>query len=274
MDFLRQLPVHVYLSGTLAFLVWYRKYGGYRYRCFMSIVLLLVMACYGMVASLILPIFGKAGLINYTVARGYYYLGGFFNGLRCTVLGRENILPSPAVYVCNHQSSLDIMVMGAVYPKNASIVAKKEIKYYPFLGWFMTLSNAIFLDRKNRTNALKEARQAAENINKKKISVWLFPEGTRGHSSEVDLLPFKKGAFHMAVQARVPVIPVVIANYNNIYSTKSKRFVPGNINIKVLPPVLTNDISEDSASIDELSVRVRESMLTALRDISPRTKEE
>lgn len=136
MDFLRQLPIHVYLSGTLAFLVWYRKYGGYRYRCFMSIVLLLVMASYGVVSSLILPIFGKAGLINYTVSRGYYYLGGYFTGLRATVLGKENILQSPAVYVCNHQSSLDIMVMGAVYPKNTSIVAKKELKYYPFLGWY------------------------------------------------------------------------------------------------------------------------------------------
>jgi lysophosphatidate acyltransferase len=102
----------------------------------MSIVLLLVMASYGVVSSLILPIFGKAGLINYTVSRGYHYLGGYFTGLRATVLGKENILQSPAVYVCNHQSSLDIMVMGAVYPKNTSIVAKKELKYYPFLGWY------------------------------------------------------------------------------------------------------------------------------------------
>lgn len=274
MDFLQHLPAHVYITGTLAFLVFYRQYGGYRYRCFMSIVLLLVMATYGVIASLILPIFGKAGLINYTVARGYYYLGGFFTGLRCTILGQENIIQSPAVYVCNHQSSLDVMVMGSVYPKNTSVVAKKEIKYYPFLGWFMTLSNAIFLDRKNRANALKEAKQAAENINKKQLSVWLFPEGTRGHSSKVDLLPFKKGAFHMAVQARVPIVPIVIANYNDIYSTKAKRFIPGNVNIKVLPPVLTSDLEGDSASIEKLSVRIRESMLTTLREISPPTKDE
>lgn len=98
--------------------------------------MMLVMASYGMMAGLTLPIFGKAGLINYTVARGFYYLGSFFTGVKCTITGQENILQSPAVYVCNHQSSLDIMVMGAVYPKNTSIVAKKEIKYYPFLGWF------------------------------------------------------------------------------------------------------------------------------------------
>ncbi|KAI8099833.1 uncharacterized protein BX664DRAFT_377523 [Halteromyces radiatus] len=274
MDFLRQLPTHVYITGSLAFLVWFRNYGGYRYRCLMAILSLILMATFGVIASLILPIFGQAGLINYLVARGYHYIGGFFTGLRTTIIGQENILQSPAVYVCNHQTSLDIMVMGSMYPKNTSVVAKKELKYYPFLGWFMTLSNAIFLDRKNRTNALKEARQAAEDIHKKKISVWLFPEGTRGHSSKVDLLPFKKGAFHMAVQARVPIVPVVIANYNDIYSTKAKRFLPGNVNIKVLPPVVTNDIDEDSASIEKLSIRVRESMLTALREISPTTKEE
>lgn len=106
----------------------------------------------------------------------------------------------------------------------------------------------------------------------------------------------------MAVQARVPIVPVVIANYNDIYSTKAKRFIPGNVNIKgkenrrvelvddiwyqisnifiwyiyyiVLPPVLTSDIEGDSASIEKLSVRIRESMLTTLREISPPTKDE
>ncbi|CAO3615880.1 unnamed protein product [Cunninghamella blakesleeana] len=274
MDFIRQLPLHVYITGALAFLVWYRKHGGYQFRCFIMIVLLCIMANYGLIASLILPIFGKAGLINYSVSRGFYYLGSFFTGVKVKVTGEENISSDPAVYVCNHQSSVDVLLMGKVYPKNTSVVAKKEIKYYPFLGWFMILSNAIFLDRKNRANALKEARQAAENIHKKKISVWLFPEGTRGHSSEVDLLPFKKGAFHMAIQARVPIIPIVIANYNNVYSSKEKRFIPGEVNIKVLPPVPTTDVNEDSASVDQLSVSVRESMLEALREISPSNKKD
>ncbi|CAO3590947.1 unnamed protein product [Absidia cylindrospora] len=171
MEFLRHLPALVYIPGVLIlFLVLYRKHGGYHYRCFMSFVLLMVMAVYGLFVAIVLPILGKAGLINYTVARGYYYLGRFFTGLQCTVSGKENVLLSPAVYVCNHQSSLDTMVMGAVFPKNTSIVAKKEIKYYPFLGWFMILSNAIFLDRKNRANALKEAKQASANIHKNQVS--------------------------------------------------------------------------------------------------------
>lgn len=63
-------------------------------------------------------------------------------------------------------------------------------------------------------------------------SVWLFPEGTRGHAAEIDLLPFKKGAFYMAVQAGVPVVPIVVANYNTLYDSKTKRFNAGTIKIK------------------------------------------
>ncbi|ORX50138.1 1-acylglycerol-3-phosphate O [Hesseltinella vesiculosa] len=235
----------------------------------MAILFLVVNALYGVFAGLILPLFGKAGLINYTVSRGYYYLGGFFTGLTCTVKGEENIMSTPAVYVCNHQSSLDVMLMGKVYPKNTAVVAKKELKYYPFLGWFMMLNNSVFLDRKNRQNAVNSAKQAADDIRKKNISIWLFPEGTRGHSSTVDLLPFKKGAFHMAVQARVPIVPVVIANYSQLYSTKDKRFLSGNVKIEVLPPVMTADLDDSSATIDKLTNQVRDAMLTSLKEISP-----
>ncbi|KAF7726656.1 1-acylglycerol-3-phosphate O-acyltransferase [Apophysomyces ossiformis] len=236
----------------------------------MAVITLAIMAAYGVIASLILPLFGKSGLINWTVSRGYYYLGGFLTGISATIEGRENLklANGPAVLVCNHQTSLDVMLMASVFPKNTSVVAKKAIKYYPFLGWYMTLSNAIFLDRKNRDSAIKEARKAADDIHKKKTSVWLFPEGTRGHSSEITLLPFKKGAFHMAVQAHVPIIPVVIANYHNLYNSKAKRFDAGNVNIRVLPPVSTDGVGDDSASIEKLSVEIREKMLQALKEIS------
>ncbi|KAG0191478.1 1-acylglycerol-3-phosphate O-acyltransferase [Apophysomyces sp. BC1034] len=236
----------------------------------MAVISLAIMAAYGVLASLILPLVRKSGLINWSVARGYYYLGGFLTGVSATVEGEENLklANGPAVFVCNHQTSLDIMLMASVFPKDTSIVAKKAIKYYPFLGWYMTLSNAIFLDRKNRDSAIKEARKAADDIHRKQISVWLFPEGTRGHSSEITLLPFKKGAFHMAVQAHVPIIPVVIANYHHLYNSKSKTFDAGSVNVRVLPPVSTEGVESDSASIEALGTNVRELMLTALKEIS------
>ncbi|CAO3640662.1 unnamed protein product [Cunninghamella blakesleeana] len=250
-----------------------RKKGGFYYRTILSNIIMGIAAFYGMIAALTFPLIGKSHLINWSVARVYYNLCGSLLDISTTIEGKENLdlaaKRGPAVYVCNHQSSLDVLIMGSVFPKATAVVAKKALKYYPFLGWYMILSNAIFLDRKNRDSAVKEARQAAQDIHRKKTSVWLFPEGTRGRSSEIDLLPFKKGAFYMAVQAGVPVVPIVFANYQNVYSSKGKKFVPGNVKIKVLPPIPTDGITEESEAIDKLANDVRDQMLVALKEISP-----
>ncbi|KAL1928612.1 hypothetical protein VTP01DRAFT_2398 [Rhizomucor pusillus] len=263
------------MLSTLVFMVLYRHHGGFYYRTVVTMICMAICALYGVFASLVLPLFGRGDLINWSVARAYYNLAGFFTGISVEIEGKEHLKKNqPTVFVCNHQSSMDVLFMASVFPKATSVVAKKAIKYYPFLGWYMTLSKAIFLDRKNRESAIKEAKQAAEDIHNKKISVWLFPEGTRGHPSKIDLLPFKKGAFYMAVQANVPIVPIVIANYNNLYDSKSKRFKSGVVRIRVLPPVPTADINEDSSSIEQLSTSVREDMLTTLREISGREKAE
>ncbi|RCH82221.1 1-acylglycerol-3-phosphate O-acyltransferase, partial [Rhizopus stolonifer] len=225
------LPIIIMSSVCLLVLF---KYGGFYYRSCINMLCFLSMAIYGTISSLVFPLIGKRHLIQWSVARGYYYLGKFFCGIEVKVEGQENLqeIQGPAIYVMNHQSSLDVMLMGKVYPKNTTVVAKKQLKYYPFLGWFMILSNAIFLDRKNRDSAVKEARKAAEDIHQKNINVWIFPEGTRGHAGKIDLLPFKKGPFYMAVQARVPIVPVVFSNYYDIYSAKEKRFTNGVVRCK------------------------------------------
>lgn len=96
----------------------------------------------------------------------------------------------------------------------------------------MYLSKAVFLDRTNRETAVKNARKAAADMKKNKTSIWVYPEGTRANTPELNLLPFKKGAFYMAAQANVPIIPIVVQNYNHLYDQKSKRFGHGNIKIK------------------------------------------
>ncbi|KAI7860442.1 hypothetical protein BDC45DRAFT_552686 [Circinella umbellata] len=260
-------PASTLLIATAIFMVLYRHHGGYYYRSVVSVMCLSICALYGVFASLLLPLVGRADLINYSVSQFYYNLLGFLVDISVTIEGSENLVHPLSVLVCNHQSSMDVFFMASVFPKATSVVAKKALKYYPFLGWYMILAKAIFLDRKNRDNAIKEAKQAAEDINKKKISVWLFPEGTRGHASELDLLPFKKGAFYMAVQAGVPIVPIVVQNYYHLYDSKAKRFNSGKIRIKVLPPVPTKDIAEDSESVDKLASSVREDMLKTLKEL-------
>jgi lysophosphatidate acyltransferase len=104
---------------------------------------------------------------------------------------------------------IDILYLGAVFPRACSIMAKKELKYTPFLGQYITLGNNVFVDRTSRTDALRTFANVAETMKRKGISLFVFAEGTRSASEKPTLLPFKKGAFHLAVQGQVPVVPVV-----------------------------------------------------------------
>lgn len=114
-----------------------RKRGGFFYRTTASLVCMAAIALYGVLASLTLPLVGKAHLINWSVARLYYHIGGYFTGLSATIEGKEHLRSDrPSVYVCNHQTSMDVLFMASVFPKATAVVAKKSIKYYPFLGWY------------------------------------------------------------------------------------------------------------------------------------------
>lgn len=100
-----------------------------------------------------------------------------------------------------------------IFPKRASVVAKKELKWAPLLGQYMLLSGAVFVDRSNSAKAIKSLQDAGDRMKAYGASIWFFPEGTRSSHEHNDMLPFKKGAFYAAVQAEIPIIPVVCENY-------------------------------------------------------------
>lgn len=168
------------------------------------------------------------------VAKSFKYTMWYATGVTFEVEDPNNYLTTtrPAVFIGNHQTELDVLVLGHVFPPWCSITAKKSLKNIPFLGWFMNLSGAIFLDRANSTSARNAMSGAVNEMQKKKQSVYMFPEGTRSYAKEPMLLPFKKGAFHLAVQAGVPIVPVVVANYSNVLYVQGWRFNSGTIPIK------------------------------------------
>jgi 1-acyl-sn-glycerol-3-phosphate acyltransferase len=125
-------------------------------------------------------------------------------GVRLDVLGGER-LRVPGVYICNHVSLIDVVVMPALVPKMCKIVAKKELKKIPFWGWSFAKGGAILIDRKNPKEAIMHIRQAVKAL-PEGWSVLVFPEGTR--SVDGRLKKFKKGAFHIAIETGLPVIPV------------------------------------------------------------------
>jgi len=132
------------------------------------------------------------------------------------------------------------------------------------------MSGAIFVDRGNSAKAHKSLEAAAEEMKREGISLMMYPEGTRHNEEVPTLLPFKKGAFHLAVQAGLPITPVVCENYWRYYH--KGVFGTGIIKVRVLPPIPTSGLTV--ADVTDLSTRVREKMLVALRDISVKVEGE
>jgi lysophosphatidate acyltransferase len=200
------------------------------YRILASYGALTVCALYGVFASLILRLFGCHRISQWATARAFKYSMALTAGVKFRIIGgQQHLSTRPAIFVGNHQTALDVLLLGEIFPKWCSVTAKKQLKRVPFLGWFMALSGTVFIDRGNRATAMKAFEGAAKEITQKKQSVFIFPEGTRSNAAEPTLLPFKKGAFHLAVQAKVPIVPVVVACYTGVLSAKEWRFRRGEI---------------------------------------------
>ena len=114
--------------------------------------------------------------------------------------------------------------------RRMTIMAKKELQWMPFLGQFMALSGAVFVDRGNNAAAVRSLAAAGETIRTRRISLWMFPEGTRTLRPTHEMKTFKKGAFHMAVEAQIPVVPVICENYWQLY--RKGVFEEGTLKVK------------------------------------------
>jgi lysophosphatidate acyltransferase len=171
----------------------------------------------------------------------------------------------PAILISNHQSELDIYMLGRIFPQRCVVTAKKQLKYLPFLGWFMSASGTFFLDRSNKQSAIDTLNNALKRLREDKGGLFMFPEGTRSYSSKPTLLPFKKGAFHLAVQAQIPIIPLVVSNTSNVYSMKSFNFNRGEINIRVLDPIPTEGLTKDD--VPRLTEEVYEKMNKVIHEL-------
>ncbi|WP_026776971.1 HAD-IB family hydrolase [Polaribacter sp. Hel_I_88] len=165
-------------------------------------------------------------------------LGTRLAGLDINVKGKHNLVDHrPAVFCFNHQSSADFFVILKLLRKDVTGVAKKELEMTPFGPVFKAMG-AIFIDRSNKKKALASMKNAAE-ILKNGTSVAIAPEGTRSGSKELGV--FKKGAFHLAMKAGVPIVPIVIKNAYMAMPKGSKIFSPTHIEVVVLDPVDTSE---------------------------------
>ena len=170
------------------------------------------------------------------------------------VEGEENLWAQrPAVFVFNHQSKADVVIMARLLRQDIAGVGKKEIRRLPVIGRVLELGGVVMIDRKNAGSAMKAMAPLVEAMREGGRSVVLAPEGTRTVSPR--LAPFKKGAFHLAMQAGVPMVPVVIHNAGDVAPKGDFVFRPATVKVEVLAPVDTSDWRTETVSEHVREVR-------------------
>ncbi|MGY4532670.1 1-acyl-sn-glycerol-3-phosphate acyltransferase [Pseudomonas sp. TE3786] len=160
--------------------------------------------------------------------------------LKTQTEGLRDHLPS-CVMIANHQSNYDLFVLGAVVPKRTVSIGKKSLKWVPFFGQLYWLAGNVLIDRGNAIKAKRAMLTTTDTLQHKDTSIWVFPEGTRNLGK--GLLPFKKGAFQMAIAAGVPILPVCVSTYSTQMQLNSWN--SGDITIRSLPAISTQGMTVD-----------------------------
>ncbi len=159
----------------------------------------------------------------------------------------------PHVFVSNHLSYLDIPVLFSAIPSNLYFIAKKEIKWVPFIGQYMMATGMLFVNRDNKHKAIISLKRAAQLVSKGK-SVLMFPEGTRSRDGKTNA--FKKGPFHLAKEAKVSVIPVAIQGTENVLGPDTGRIRPGTVNVFIGEPIHPEEFSDIRLLVSTAKERV------------------
>jgi 1-acyl-sn-glycerol-3-phosphate acyltransferase len=168
----------------------------------------------------------------------------FIMGTKAQIVGAEH-LRGPAVFVSNHQSLIDVVFVPALLPKTTSFVVKKELLRVPFWGWALS-STAIMIDRNNPSQAIASIREGLRRL-RKGWSVVVFPEGTR--STDGRLQRFKKGAFHIAIETRLPVVPIAMEGAYDIVPKHHTLPRPGTIHVTVGKPIDTSRWTNETIDV-------------------------
>ncbi len=170
------------------------------------------------------------------------------------------------VYIANHQNNWDLFTVSSAVTPKVVTVGKKSLAWMPLFGQLYWLTGNILIDRANRSKAKGTIDQVVSSMKESEVSIWMFPEGTRSRGR--GLLPFKTGAFHAAIGANVPVIPIVCSSTDKL---KLNRWNNGHVIVEMLPPVSTEGYSKED--IRELATTCREQMKEKLLELDEEVKQ-
>lgn len=184
-------------------------------------------------------------------------------GIKMTIEGKENLTNmEPSIVVANHQDNLDLFIHGGVIPRRTVSIGKKSLRYLPLFGQVYWLSGNIMIDRKKSKASINSMTETTEALKHQATSIWVFAEGTRNKGE--NLLPFKKGAFHMAKQADAPILPICASAYPKHINLNKWR--AGEVKVRILPPIPTKDIAKEDLNI--LCQNVHDKMLQTIEELN------
>ena len=216
------------------------------------------------IAPVVVTLTRLTGIENfiYVPVRFFVRIGLTLTGVKVEVNGLQKLDPTTTyVFTPNHQSIIEVPLMVTYLGRNTAFLAKKELFKIPMFGTGMMQIGIIPVDRSNSAAAIESARRATRNLKAGKSYV-VYPEGTR--SPDGRPLPFKKGAFLMAVDAGVPVVPVTVSGSSRVMPKGKVRILPGTIRLTLHEPINTDRYSR--ANVSDLVDLVRTRVVSALAD--------
>jgi len=214
------------------------------------LVPIIIFACLSGILVCLLRPFHRNN--THVVARILASLAPLF-GIKMLVRVPQDLTTKPSVIIANHQNNFDVVTISGGVRSGVVSIGKKSLKWVPFFGQLYWLSGNILIDRKNSGKAANTINSTAEKMRAKNLTVWMFPEGTR--SKGRGLLPFKTGAFHTAIQAGVPIIPVVMSSTDGF---RLNRWNNGYAIVDNMPPMETTNITK--TGVRELAKLAHEQM--------------
>lgn len=189
-------------------------------------------------------------------------LGTAAAGIDLRIEGEEHLWSRrPAVFVFNHQSGIDLLLVMKMLRRDVLGVARRELRYHPIFGPLFSLGGVVFVDRQDHGRSIAALRPAVDAL-ERGLSIAIAPEGTRSPTPRLG--PFKKGAFHIAMQAKVPVVPIVFRNALDALPKGALVVRPATVEALVLPPIETADWSRES--LDDHIQAIREQFLAVLEE--------
>ncbi|MBW1740498.1 MAG: 1-acyl-sn-glycerol-3-phosphate acyltransferase [Deltaproteobacteria bacterium] len=225
-------------------------------------VILVTFVC--ALVAIIVSFLKNGGNLSHLVGRFWARSIIFVSRVKVSIQGLEHIDPNATyVYMANHQSMFDILVLLGYLPVQFRWLAKVELFQIPIFGYSMTRVGYISIDRSNRKAAYKSLQEAAQKI-AQGVSVVVFPEGTRSPDGQIK--PFKGGGFYLAVRSGRPIVPIVIFGSHHVLPKGKLRIRPGRIVLSINPPIETTHYNNNTK--EALMELVRSTMKRDLKRIS------